>query len=172
MKKKFSKHWKSSKKPRKQRKYRANAPLHLRKKFVNANLSKTLRKKHNKRSVAIRKGDKVKVMRGKFKGKSGKVNKVKMKYGKIIVDGIQVTKQDGSKSDVSLKPSNLQIIELDTADKKRFSTKSKEDSKKKGESKKKKTKTKKSKKSKKKSKGKKKKTNKQSKKSKNKEKKK
>src|SRR3989338_176397 len=46
MKNKFSTKWKESKQPRKQRKYRANAPLHLRKKFVNVNLSKELRKKY------------------------------------------------------------------------------------------------------------------------------
>ena len=69
MKQKFSIHWKSSKQPRKQRKYAANAPLHLRKKFVSANLSKDLRKKQGKRNIPLRKGDIVKIMRGKFKGK-------------------------------------------------------------------------------------------------------
>ena len=71
MKKKFSKKWKASGKARKQRKYVANAPLHIKKKFLSANLSKELRKKYG-RSLQIRKGDSVKVMRGKFKGKTGK----------------------------------------------------------------------------------------------------
>ena len=42
MKKIFSKHWKSSKQPRKQRKYRAKAPLHIKRKLLNVNLSKEL----------------------------------------------------------------------------------------------------------------------------------
>ena len=49
MKKDFSKSWKSSRQPRKQRKYVFNAPLHIRHKLVSANLSKELRKKYGKR---------------------------------------------------------------------------------------------------------------------------
>ncbi|HNZ52262.1 MAG: 50S ribosomal protein L24P [Candidatus Diapherotrites archaeon ADurb.Bin253] len=112
MKKKFSTHWKSSKQPRKKRKYVANAPLHLRKKFVSINLSKELRKKTNKRNIPAKKGDKVKICVGKFKGKTGKILTVNLKTSKIIVEEIQVKKQDGSKVNFKLQPSNLQIIEL------------------------------------------------------------
>jgi large subunit ribosomal protein L24 len=110
--KKFSKHWKSSKKPKKQKKYRANAPLHMRKKMLHVHLSKELRKKYNRRNVTIKKGDTVKIMKGKFKKKQGKVIEVNMKRLKIFVEGIQIKKQDGSKANIPLKPSNLQIIEL------------------------------------------------------------
>lgn len=119
MKKKFSTKWKASKQPRKQRKYSANAPLHIRKKFVSANLSKGLRKKYGKRNFPIRKGDIVKVMRGKFKKKQGKITDVKIKISKVIVEGIQIKKKDGSKVNVRLQPSNLQIIELNLEDRKR-----------------------------------------------------
>lgn len=112
MKKKFSTKWKASSRPAKQRKYRAEAPLHLKKKFVSINLSKPLRTKVGKRNVQAKKGDMIKVMRGKFKGKTGKILEVKLKIGKIIVDGIQVTKQDGSKAHVKLQPSNLQITDM------------------------------------------------------------
>lgn len=112
MKQKFSTKWKSSKQPRKQRKYKANAPLHLRKKFVSINLSKELRKKANQRNVPAKKGDKVKVIVGKFKGKTGKILSVNLKTSKIIVEEINVKKQDGSKANVKLQPSNLQIIEM------------------------------------------------------------
>lgn len=119
MKKKFSTKWKASSQPRKQRKYRANAPLHLKKKLVSANLSKELRKKHGKRSIGIRKGDTVKIMRGKFKGKKGKITNVRLDLSKVCVEGIQAKKQDGSKADIKLQPSNLQIIELNLEDRKR-----------------------------------------------------
>ena len=125
MKKEFSKHWKSSSQPRKQRKYLANAPLHIRKKFVSVNLSKDLRKTHKKRNISLRKNDVVKIMRGKFKGKQGKVTEVKLKTSKVIIEGIQVKKQDGSKVNVKLQPSNLKIIELNTTDKKRLKEKTK-----------------------------------------------
>jgi len=123
MKKKFSTAWKSSKQPRKQRKYVAQAPLHIKKRFVSVNLSKDLRKKHGKRNLPVKKEDVVKVMRGKFKKKQGKVLSVKLKTQKIIVEGIQVKKLDGSKVNVNLRPSNLQIIELNLEDKKRLKSK-------------------------------------------------
>mgnify|MGYP002640041093 FL=1 len=124
MKKIFSKHWKSSKQPRKQRKYIAKAPLHIKKKQLSANLSKELRQKHKTRNIELKKGDKVKIMRGKYKGKSGKVNSVKTKVLKIYIEGIQIKKLDGSKVMVPLKPSNLQIIELNMEDKRRFKKRS------------------------------------------------
>jgi large subunit ribosomal protein L24 len=119
MKRKFSTHWKSSKQPRKQRKYIANAPLHIKRKLMSVNLSKELRKKYQKRSVPLRKKDTVKIMRGKFKGKKGKIIKVLLKTQKVEVEGIQIKKQDGSKVNIKLRPSNLQIIELNVEDKKR-----------------------------------------------------
>lgn len=112
MKKKFSTSWKGSKQPRKQRKYIANAPLHLRKKFVSINLSKELRKKVGKRNIPAKKGDKVKIFSGKFKGKTEKILSVNLKTSKIILENIQVKKQDGSKANVKMQPSNLQIIEM------------------------------------------------------------
>jgi len=136
MKQKFSTKWKKSKQPRKQRKYRANAPLHILKKFVSASLNKELRKKHGKRSISIRKGDVVKIMRGKFKGKQGKVTVVKLKKSKVAVEGIQVKKLEGSKVNVMMQPSNLQIIELYLEDKKRIKKLGIKESKKKEEVKK------------------------------------
>jgi len=120
MKQKFSTAWKASKQPRKQRKYLANAPLHIKRKFLSVNLSKELRKKHGKRNIPVVKGDKVKIMRGKFKKKSGKVTEVKTKRMKIYIEGIQVKKTDGSKASVPLRASNLQIIELNLDDVKRL----------------------------------------------------
>ena len=120
MKKQFSTSWKASKQPRKQRKYLAKAPMHLKKKFVSVNLSKDLRKKYVKRNVPVKKGDKVKIMRGKFAKKQGKVTQVNLKKLKIIIEGIQKTKTDGSKVNIPLRASNLQIIELNLEDKKRF----------------------------------------------------
>jgi len=119
MKQKFSTSWKASKKPAKQRKYAANAPLHIKKKFVSVNLSKELRKKYEKRNIPVRKEDNVKIMRGKFKGKEGKVLKIELKKSKVTVEGIQIKKQDGSKVNVKMQPSNLQITELNLEDRKR-----------------------------------------------------
>ena len=117
MKKEFSKEWKASSQPRKQRKFLAKAPLHIKRKQLNANLSKELRSKYG-RSLILKKGDKVKIMRGKHKGKSGKITKIIVKRLKIYIEGIQTKKQDGSKVDVPIRASNLQIKELNLEDKK------------------------------------------------------
>ncbi len=119
MKQKFSTHWISSSQPRKQRKYAANAPLHLKVKKMSVALSKELREKYSKRSIGVRKGDSVRIVKGKFKKKEGKVSEVSLKKMKIYVEGIQVKKQDGSKSNVPFRPSNVKIIELNLDDKKR-----------------------------------------------------
>lgn len=68
----------------------------------------------------MRKGDVVKIMRGKYKKKQGRVIEVKIKQGKIYVEGIQIKKTDGSKVNVPVRASNLQIIELNTDDKMRM----------------------------------------------------
>lgn len=123
MKQEFSKEWNKSIKPSKQRKYVANAPLHIKSKFLNSTLSKELRAKHETRSVRVKKGDKVKVMRGTHAGKTGKVERVSVKYTKVYVTGVDNMKRDGSKSMYPLNPSNIMIVELNLEDKKRKVTK-------------------------------------------------
>jgi len=119
-KKKFSSLWKASKQPRKQRKYRYNAPLHIKHKMLAAHLSKELREKYKRRAIPLRKGDVVKIMRGEFKGKTGKVVLVNTKKMKVFVEGMQRTRKDGTKINVPLDPSKLQIISLNLDDKKRL----------------------------------------------------
>ncbi|MDP3728818.1 MAG: 50S ribosomal protein L24 [bacterium] len=115
----WSKNWNASKRPSKQRKYRYNAPLHVQHTFLAAHLSPELRKKYSLRSFTLRKGDKVKILRGQHKKKIGKINKILIKSQKIYIEGIENMKKDGSKTFIPLHPSNLMIIELDLADKKR-----------------------------------------------------
>jgi large subunit ribosomal protein L24 len=119
MEKKFSKSWISSKQTRKQRKYRVNAPLHIKQKFLGVHLSKELRTKYGIRSLQLRKGDTVKICRGQYKGKIGKVEEIFLKKTKVFVEGIDVVKKEGSKSRVPLNPSNLMITSLVLEDKKR-----------------------------------------------------
>ncbi len=117
--KKWSKSWKSSKNPKKQRKYIFNAPLHIKHKFLAANLSDELRKKYNKRNIPVRKGDKVKILRGQFKSMIGKIEKVLLKKTKVYIENAQLQKKDGSKAYYPIHPSNLMIIELNLEDKER-----------------------------------------------------
>jgi large subunit ribosomal protein L24 len=117
--KEWSPAWKSSTKPRKQRKYRATAPLHVKRRFLAAHLAPELRKKYSRRSLNPIEGDKVKVMRGQFKNHQGKIEKVDTKYSRVIVSGIEITKKDGSKTIRYIHPSNIMIMELKLDDKMR-----------------------------------------------------
>ena len=120
MKSEFSKTWNSSKQPRKQVKFRANAPNHIKRTFMGSTLDKTLREKYGRRNIEVRKGDEVKIMRGKFKGKQGKVGVVDVKQTRIQVDGIQRTKAGGEKLETWFHPSKVKIIILNVEDKKRL----------------------------------------------------
>lgn len=120
MKSKWSRKWVSSKQPRKQRKFRHNAPLHVRHKFIGAHLALHLRKRYGKRSMPVRKGDEVEVMRGNFKGTKGTVEKVDLKKSKVYLSSVKVKKVDGSEVSKALEPSNLKIISLKLDDKARI----------------------------------------------------
>ncbi|MEK6934483.1 MAG: 50S ribosomal protein L24 [Nanoarchaeota archaeon] len=120
MKKDYSKHWKSSKNPRKQRKYIANAPLHIRRRFLSSLLSKELRKKYNRRSLPVRVDDQVTVLRGQFKKSKGKITSVDIKKLKLHLDSAQLTKKDGSKVFYPIHPSNVMITNLNLDDKERM----------------------------------------------------
>ena len=135
MKKEFSNKWKGSKSPRKQRKYRANAPLNVKRKFLSSLLSKELREKYSTRNVKIRTEDKVKIMRGKFNKKTGKITGVDVKKTKVFVENIERIKRDGSKVSIPINPSNVMITELSLEDKKRKKSIEKHKEKPKGENK-------------------------------------
>ena len=126
MKKNFSTSWKGSKQARKQRKYAAEAPSHIRQKMLASHLSKELRVKYGRRAFALRKGDTVKIMNGEFKKKTGKVTDVNLMKMKVIIEGIQISKKDGSKVNIYFPASNLMITELNLDDKERLNSIKKE----------------------------------------------
>jgi len=105
--------------PRKQRLERYSAPLHKKQKYVHVHLTKDLRQKYGFRNVQVRKGDKVKLLRGQFKNKEDVVERVDLKKEKVFVKGVELIKKDGTKSSYPLNPSNLMITNLDLSDKKR-----------------------------------------------------
>jgi large subunit ribosomal protein L24 len=117
--KEWSNAWISSKQPRKQRKYRYNAPLHVRQKFVSAHLAEALKTRFGKRSLPLRKGDEVKVMVGTKKGFRGKIERIDLKRSKIYIEGLNVKKVDGSEVLRAIEPSNLLLVEPKMDDKRR-----------------------------------------------------
>ncbi|MEW6592459.1 MAG: 50S ribosomal protein L24 [Candidatus Hadarchaeota archaeon] len=102
----------SSKQPRKQRAAIYSAPLHIRHKLLSAPLSPDLRKKYGKRSIPVRKGDRVRVRKGDFKKIEGEVTKVNTKKHSIYISGITLTKADGTQVQRPIKPSNVMLLSL------------------------------------------------------------
>ncbi|MFH1210921.1 MAG: 50S ribosomal protein L24 [archaeon] len=117
--KKWSNSWKGSTKRKKQIKYVKKAPLHKRKNFMTATLSKDLRKKYSRRTLTVRKGDKVKVMRGQFRKTTGKITEVDTQRQKVYIEGVELIKKDGSKAMYPVHPSNIMITEPNMEDRKR-----------------------------------------------------
>jgi len=120
MKTQFSASWNRSVQPRKQRKYRYNAPAHLKHKFMSTHLSAELRKQYSKRSIPLKKDDLIKVLKGSFKGITGKVNSVNVKKSSAYVEGVESSRRDGTKAFVPINVSNLMIIELNKNDSRRL----------------------------------------------------
>ncbi len=108
-----------SSKTRKQRKALYNAPLHKRQKLVSAHLSRELRAQLGKRSLQIRKGDEIRIMRGANAGKTGKIAEVDLKKSKVFVEGIVRKTAKGNEAKLPLEPSNLLITKAEFSDKMR-----------------------------------------------------
>jgi large subunit ribosomal protein L24 len=109
-----------SKKPEKQRKALYEASLHKRHKLLSAHLSKDLRKKWKKRSLPIRKGDEIKVMRGKFKGTIGKISKVDLRELRVYIENVKRKKVSGEEIHFPIHPSNLLLLNPVMEDPKRM----------------------------------------------------
>jgi large subunit ribosomal protein L24 len=109
----------TSGKPRKQRVFRYTAPMHVRQKFVHVRIAKELAAKLGikKRSIAVRKGDTVKVMSGSSRGKTGKVASVDLARAAVIVEGVVRKNAKGKEIPIAIKSSNVYVIEMDLADK-------------------------------------------------------
>jgi len=105
------------KNPRKQRKRLYTAPAHLRHKFMAAPLSPELVASKNVKSLPVRKGDTVRVVRGDHLGFEGKVNRVDLKKYRIFLEGLTREKVDGTNIFVSLHPSKVVIKNLKLDDK-------------------------------------------------------
>lgn len=82
---------------------------------MSSSLSKELRAKYNTRSLPIRKDDEVRILRGKYKGREGKVTQVYRKKWVIHVDRVQRDKSNGATSPIGIHPSKVVIttIKLD-----------------------------------------------------------
>jgi len=103
-------------KPSTVRKRWFNAPLHRSRKFLSAPLSPELRAEYGTRSLPVRKGDTVVVLKGDWKMKEGKVTRVDTKRMRIYIEGLTRERMDGSTVPIPIRPWNVMITKLDLSD--------------------------------------------------------
>ncbi len=86
-------------------------------KQLSSHLSKELQKKYTKRSIRVIEGDTIRVLRGEFRGVTGKITKVSTQKNGVSVEGVKKEKLKGGNLDVFIHPSNLIVTDLNTEDK-------------------------------------------------------
>eukprot|EP00761_Pharyngomonas_kirbyi_P007716 gb/GECH01007726.1/.p1 GENE.gb/GECH01007726.1/~~gb/GECH01007726.1/.p1 ORF type:complete len:157 (+),score=30.26 gb/GECH01007726.1/:1-471(+) len=100
---------------KKQRKRHFTAPSHIRRRIMSSHLSPELKKKHNVRTMPVRKDDEVRIMVGKkgVKGTlEGKVVACMRKNYAIHIDGYTREKANGTTVHIPVHPSNVMITKL------------------------------------------------------------
>ncbi len=103
-------------KPSTVRKRWFNAPPHRRRKYLSAPLSPELRAEYGTRSLPVRKGDTVVVLKGDWKMKEGKVTRIDTKRMRIYIEGLTRERMDGSTVPIPIRPWNVMITKLDLSD--------------------------------------------------------
>ena len=99
-------------KRRTQRKLQLSAPSSIKRRLMSCHLAKALREEHKLRALPIKRGDEVKILKGKFKNKAGKVVQVYRRRNVIYVDKIQREKQNGQTVFFPIRPSYCVIEKL------------------------------------------------------------
>ncbi|MCS7126968.1 MAG: 50S ribosomal protein L24 [Thaumarchaeota archaeon] len=105
-----------SSKPSKQRKLRALLAVKSPSKLMAAHLSKELREKYGRRSVPVRVGDTVKVLRGEYRGITAKVIRVDRRRQFVYLENVTRKKADGTNVNVPVHVSNVMLVSLDLGD--------------------------------------------------------
>jgi large subunit ribosomal protein L24 len=107
----------SSAKPSKQRRAQVKeVSLFIKSKRVRAHLSDELRENYGVRSLRVRRGDVVRVLRGDFAGTEGKVIEVDTKRSRLAIEGITRKKSDGTPVYQWIHSSKVMITKLNLDD--------------------------------------------------------
>ena len=94
-----------------------HVPKHVRDAMICSALADNLREQYTRKSVRVKKGDNVRVMRGEYSGIEGKIEKVNTQRGTLAIEGVQREKVRGGNVKVQIHASNVQIIGLNLEDK-------------------------------------------------------
>jgi len=84
--------------------------------MVTAPLSEQLRDRYKRRSLPIRKGDTVKILRGDFAGLEGKVIDINRVECRIFIEGVTRERVSGQQVKIGVHPSKVVVMNLDLGD--------------------------------------------------------
>jgi len=121
-----------SHKPKKQRRFHYQKPLHLKQAGLSVHLDKKGRQLLGVKSVSVRKNDTVKVLSGAKKGSTGKITGIDYSKGVVFIDKLVRKKASGEEILLPVHASNLVATDLDRSDAKRFKRRKEEDKQKEG----------------------------------------
>jgi large subunit ribosomal protein L24 len=107
---------KTSSQPGKQRKMVWNASGSRVNRLLSAPLSSGLQSRHGVKSLPVRKGDTVRIVRGDFTGIEGKVTEVDRTRYRLYVEGVTRDKVSGTSTKMTVHASKVQITNLSLDD--------------------------------------------------------
>ncbi|MCS7122488.1 MAG: 50S ribosomal protein L24 [Candidatus Micrarchaeota archaeon] len=86
-----------------------NLPIHQRNKLLDVHVDRSIRKDVG-RTTRVRLGDVVRVMRGDYAGKEGKVIGLDTKTGRVYIEGISRKNASGKERSIGIHASKLMLI--------------------------------------------------------------
>ncbi len=112
----MSKMKKGIRKPSTARRRRYNAPNHIKRKFLSAPLSPSLRAEYGTRSMPVIVDDTVSITKGDRKLSEGRVLRVNTAESRVYIEGVTRTRQDGSTVQIPIRAENVLITRLNLDD--------------------------------------------------------
>ena len=107
---------KGIRKPSTARRRRHNAPNHIKRKFLSAPLSPSLRAEYGTRSMPVIVDDTVSITKGDRKLSEGRVLRVNTAESRVYIEGVTRTRQDGSTVQIPIRAENVLITRLNLDD--------------------------------------------------------
>jgi large subunit ribosomal protein L24 len=106
-------------KPSTVRKQQKNAPIHIRRRYISAPLSPSLKTQYGAKTMTVVENDTVTITKGDKKLAEGKVLRVNTRDCRVYIEGVTRTRLDGSTVQISIRAENVMITKLNLDDNRR-----------------------------------------------------
>ena len=106
-------------KPSTVRKQQKNAPIHIKRRYISAPLSPSLKSQYGARTMTVIENDTVTITKGDRKLAEGKILRVNTNDCKVYIEGVTRTRLDGSTVQITVRAENVMITKLNLDDKRR-----------------------------------------------------